>query len=413
MKILQINKYHYLRGGSDKVYLETSKLLQKNGHDIIHFSTVNPKNEFSPTASYFVKDPDFLGQNLFMKIKSSFRYIYSYEAKRKLTKLIEDHRPEIAHLHIFFGELSLSILSVLRKHKIPVVMTLHDFKLLCPIYSLYDQNNSICEKCAKGNLLHCIQKKCNKGSYAYSTLASLESYVRELWYSYDKHIDHFLAVSKFSMYKHLEYRDDIADKISCLHNFIEYSSSSITHGHESYYCYFGRMSREKGLMTLVKAFEENGLELKLAGDGPYRQELEQYCQHNSIRNITFVGHQSGKALEHLVGQAKFSIVPSECYESFGLVVVESMRFGTPVIASNIGAISELVEHQHTGFLFTSGQFNSMQQAIMLADSQSIDSYQELSENCIQFVNKFNSQNHYTSLMRTYEEVVNRNRESHP
>ena len=409
MKVLQINKYHYLKGGADKVYLDTSNLLAERGHEVLHFSTSDTKNEFSLTSEFFVKSPDFLTLSTWQKMKSSLSYIYSNQSKQNLTNLILEHQPDLAHIHIFFGELSLSILSVLRKFNIPVVMTLHDFKLLCPIYSLYDQDNSICEKCASGNILHCVRKKCNKNNYAYSLMASVESVTRDWLFSYEKYIDHFIAVSKFSMKKHLEYRVQLEGKISHLYNFVDRPLSVMKPGHEDYYCYFGRLSREKGLLNLVNAFAKNGFKLKIAGEGPFKKELEQYCQQNSISNVAFVGHQSGLQLERFVNRAKFTIVPSECYESFGLVVIESMQQGTPVIASNIGAIPELVEHHRTGFLFTSGQLEAIQQAIMLADSYNTEAYQALSQNCIQFANKFNSQNHYKSLMRIYDKVVPKNR----
>ncbi|MFO0793949.1 MAG: glycosyltransferase, partial [Candidatus Brocadiaceae bacterium] len=205
MRILQINNYHYIKGGSDRVYFETSKLLEEKGHTVIHFSVNDKEALESPYKKYFLNGIDFLKKDK-LCVKNILRFVYSHEAREKLENLIRNENPEIAHLHIFYGRIGLSILPVLKKYNIPAVMTVHEYKVLCPMYNFLNRNEEICEKCAKGNYFYCVINRCNRNSFLYSFVSALECYVRDSLFNYEKYIDKFIMVSKFIQEKHLKYK---------------------------------------------------------------------------------------------------------------------------------------------------------------------------------------------------------------
>ncbi len=406
LKVLSINKYHYLKGGADNIYLQGSKLLEKKGHEVIHFSTVDKRNESSSTSEYFVTNPDFLNKSRIKQLLLSVRYLYSYEAKRKLKRLIKDHKPDVAHLHIFFGEISLSILPVLKKAGIPVVMTLHEYKMLCPAYTLFDQNMKICEKCATGNYIPSVIKRCVGNNFLYSMLSATEGYFRDWIIPYEKYIDHFFTYSDFSSTKHLEYKTGLSKKMSYLNNFIQVPEQVDHSHHENYYLYFGRLSREKGLLTLLKAIkQEPEVVLKIAGEGPLRSVMEEYCKANDLKNVKFLGYLEKEQLNAVIRNATFTIAPSEWYETFGMNILESMSLGTPVIVSKIGGMKELVKEGKTGFLIKPGEEDSILDCIRSLKNIGKNEYIKLSTQCYEFSKNFSEESHYRTLIKVYESQI--------
>jgi glycosyltransferase involved in cell wall biosynthesis len=271
MKILQVSNVHYIRGGADKVYFDTADLLEENGHSVLFFSTKHPNNIPTPYERYFVETNDFFeAGGIGKKLDVARRYLKNSEAAEKLDLLLQDHRPDLAHVHIFQNQLSNSILPVFRKHKIPVVMSVHEYKMLCPIYTFLDPDGEVCEKCAGGRYHHCFTKKCSKENLSYSALASMESYARDYFTPYDKYIDHFLMVSNFIRDKHIQYKSVFNHKSSRLYNFLdikEYKPCEVQEKGD-YYLYFGRLGREKGSMTQIAAFRRfPDLKLTLIGEG--------------------------------------------------------------------------------------------------------------------------------------------------
>jgi len=356
---------------------------------------------------YFVDGVDYFDKSIFAKITSVKRFVYSKEAKNKLEQLIQKEKPDIAHLHIFYGRLTLSILPVLKKYKIPAVMTLHEYKLLCPVYNMLDNKGNICEKCANGSYYHCIIRKCNRNNLSYSFVAALECYIRDYFFAYEKFIAKFIAVSKFVANKHLQYKTNLKDKIDTIYNFINFKDIIPSYSTGDYYLYFGRLSMEKGILTLLNAWRNfPDLKLKIVGDGTLKEEIIRYIQENNMHHAELLGYRTGEVLNDIIQNAHFIISPSECYETFGLSIVESFALGRPVIASNIGAFPELVQNQINGFLFESKDVHSLVKAVNLAEALSEGQYIEMSKNARKFAERnFNSHDHYLKLMDVYKEAV--------
>jgi glycosyltransferase involved in cell wall biosynthesis len=395
MKILQINNYHYLRGGSEKVYFETSRVLQDAGHKVIHFSILEESIEESPTKNYFVKNPDFLNVSTLKKIVSIPRFFYSKESAKNLEKLLKKEKPDIAHLHIFYSRLTSSILPILKRYNIPTVMTVHEYKMLCPAYLFLNSKNEICEKCATGNVLSAISNKCNKGSVLYSIISAFESKFRDIFFPYEKYIDHFIMVSDFIQKKHLEYKPSL--KSSVINNFVE-TREEPNYKMGDYYLYFGRISEEKGVGKLLEFWREIPEKLVVIGDGDFKSELPQ------LQNVEFLGSRFGVELQEYISNSKFVIFPSIVYETFGLGILEAYSLGKPVIASDFGNYPNLVNSE-TGFLVSGFEKDKFLEKFQSSREVEEKEYLKMSKRAFEISKQFNEEKYLNELIKVYKNVL--------
>ena len=196
MKILLVNKFHNVKGGSETYYFGLGELLKKAGHEVIYFSMKDEKNVPCREEKYFVENVDFNApMGKVGLIKASLKMLYSFEAKKKFDKLLRGEKPDIIHLNIFQSQLTGSIVDVAKKHKIPIVYTAHDLKSVCPNYQMMDKGQ-VCEKCINGNYMNCFKSGCMKDSKLKSLLATMEAYVYKFKKTYEK-IDLVITPSAF------------------------------------------------------------------------------------------------------------------------------------------------------------------------------------------------------------------------
>lgn len=268
MKILLVNKFHNVKGGSETYYFGLGDMLKKAGHEVIYFSMKDENNVPCEQEKYFVSNVDFNApMGKWQLIKASFKMLYSFEAKKKFDKLLNDEKPDIIHLNIFQSQLTGSIVDVAKRHKIPIVYTAHDLKSVCPNYQMMN-NGKICEKCINGNYTNCFKSGCMKNSKLKSLLATMEAYVYKLKKTYKK-ID--LVITPSAFYKK---KIDEAGVFKCpvvhMPNFLPEGTEYSLSAPGDYILYFGRLSHEKGTMTLLKAYEKAnvGKPLYYVGTGP-------------------------------------------------------------------------------------------------------------------------------------------------
>lgn len=362
MKILMVNKFFYIKGGSETYYFSLKKLLEQNGHEVIDFSMQDEKNFESKYSKFFVEGVDYnKKQSIFSKIKAGMKIIYSLEAKRKLEKLIKETKPDIAHLHIFQHQLSLSILDVLKKYNIPIVYTAHDLKIICPNYKMLT-NGQVCEKCKGEKYYNCLKNKCIKDSTVKSAIGMIEAYVNKWRKAYDK-IDYIITPSKFYKDKFIEFGID-ANKVTHIPNFLTEENIDYDKLEEQdYYLYFGRLSEEKGIMTLIKAVQEANVKLKIVGTGPLKEEIEKYVSENKLTNIEILGFKSGKELYTIVANSKCVVLPSEWYENGPYSAIEALKLGRPLIGSDLGGIPELIDEGENGYIFKNANILNLKNII--------------------------------------------------
>ncbi|MDZ7319498.1 MAG: glycosyltransferase family 4 protein [candidate division KSB1 bacterium] len=413
MKILMANKFYFIKGGSERYYFELTKVLHDHGHTVIPFSMKHPRNFSSEYSDYFVDNIEFNLDSGWEKLKNSpriaGRILYSMHARKKIEQLIEQTRPDIAHLHMIDHQMSPSILHSLRKYKIPVLLTAHQLKVVCPNYRLFNWNTKqVCEKCLHGNYFYPIIEKCHKNSRLAGLLLTLETYLHKLLRLYENYVDIFHVPSKFYGRKFVE-AGIPSHKVQQLYYTIRIDDYMPQYEADDYYVYFGRLEEAKGLLTLLQAAEQvRQSQLWLIGEGYYRQELEAFAAQRNLRHVKFLGGKWGEDLKKIISRAKFVIIPSECYDNSPLVVYEAYAMGKPVIGSDIGGIPELIDHQTTGLLFPPGNSEALAEKIgfLLEHPQLVREYGQNAR--AKAEREFSPQVHYEKIYQLYQNLVNGN-----
>ena len=404
MKILMVNKFFYIKGGSETYYFALKRMLEAKGHTVIDFSMEDEKNFDSPYSEYFVEAVDYNGgMSKKQQLKAAKNIIYSTEAKRKLEKLIQETKPDIAHLHIFQHQLSPSILDVLKKYNIPTVYTAHDLKMLCLNYVMMT-HGQLCEKCKGGHYLNCLKQKCVKNSTLKSSINVMEGYLHKWRKSYDV-IDVILTPSLFYKNKFLDFGID-KERVYHLPNFLDRECPQVepAEDREQYFLYFGRLSAEKGVLTLIKAVENTKKLLYIVGTGPCKEEIEQYLKEHHMTNVKLLGFKSGQELINVVGNAKAVILPSEWYENGPYSAIESLQLGRPIIGSELGGIPELIDGN--GKVFGHGNVEELRAVLEQFPEPGTWDYEQYCKRSKEiFAENYMTEGHYEQLLPMYEKAM--------
>lgn len=392
MKILLSNKYYYPRGGDCIYTINLEQLLKQHGHQVAIFSMQYPENIVSEYSKYFPSEAVFSFSNKKGILKSLLRPFGTREVKQKYKALLNDFKPDVVHLNNVHTYLSPVMASIAHRKGIKVVWTLHDYKLLCPRYDCM-RDGLTCELCYsdKKNVL---KYSCMKNS----KIASLLGYFEAMYWnkaSLEKITDVFICPSNFLKTKMLQ-GGFASEKLKTLCNFIDTEKTkSAIYNKESYYCYIGRLSQEKGIDTLLKAAALLPYQLKIIGSGPLTETLKtQYSQSN----IEFVGYKEWPEIKQLIVKARFIVIPSECYENNPLSVIEALCLGTPVLGSNIGGIPELIEEGKTGLLFEAKNESDLKEKILEMFNLKIN-YEQIA---IHSQLNFTAENYYNEIMIIYK-----------
>lgn len=395
-RIILVNKFYYPRGGDCIQMMGVERLLRQHGHEVAVFSMQYPENIESEYSGYFPKQVDFSG-GMAARLSAAARVMGYGGVKSKFRQLLDEFSPTIVHLHNIHSYLSPAVAEEAKKRGCKVVWTLHDYKLACPSYSCLSGGKP-CEKCFtdKKNVL---KNRCMKGSLAASIMAYVEA---EIWNvkRLCRVTDAFVCPSRF-MAEAMQRGGIPAEKLHVLNNFIDDNEVACYFNHaeplanrEEYYCYAGRLSPEKGVSTLLEATSRLPYRLKIAGTGPQYESLkEKYASSN----IEFLGYLEHPETLKLLSRARFSVMPSECYENNPLGVIESLCAGTPVAGSDIGGIPELINPEN-GKLFKPFSTESLMQAIEQTYNNTRFKYDKIAEDAKK---RYSSENYYKKIMEIY------------
>jgi glycosyltransferase involved in cell wall biosynthesis len=354
--LLQLNTYHYRRGGSDAVYFEHDALFRQLGWETAVFAMHHPDNEPSPWSEFFVDELEF-GSDYsgWQKIRMAGKVIYSLEARDKLDRLLRVFRPDIAHAHCIYHHLSPSVLVLLHRRGIPTVMTAHDLKLACPAYKMLNRHG-VCERCKGGNLLHLVAHRCIHDSLSVSSLVMVESAIHKSLGLYRNNLDRIVVPSQFFREKLMEWGWP-GERLVYIPNFVRAEHYTPRYRPGDYLLYFGRLAPEKGVDTLIRAALRVGARLRIAGTGPYEDELKRLA--NGAGNIEFLGYCTQDKLAPEVQGARAIVLPSQWYENAPMSMLEAYAQGKAVIGARIGGIPEMLIEGETGFLFASGDVDQL------------------------------------------------------
>lgn len=393
MKVLLINKFYYPRGGDCVYTLNLEKLLKDNGNEVAVFSSSYPENNPTVWDKYFPDEVSFSG-SISDKINAAQRAISGRGVSVKFEKLLSDFKPDIIHLNNIHSYLSPVVCRLAKNKGIPVVWTLHDYKLICPAYSCL-RNGDLCELCFSDSS-SVLRTKCMKGNLPASLIAYLEN---KNWNKHriSKLVDGFICPSHF-MKKKMQQGGYSDSTFHVICNFMYDSISYTNQDREKSFCYIGRLSEEKGVETLVKAAYELKYKLYLVGDGPLLKDLK---DKYSTSNIIFKGKLDKDGVYNILSESHFSVMPSECYENNPLSVIESLCLGTPVLGANIGGIPELIENGKNGLTFESRNVDDLKQKIEEMFSLSFNNEEIAS----QAQSRFDKENYYNELMKIYTQII--------
>lgn len=406
MKILQIDAYHYHRGGAQSVYFNLTNLLKEHGHEVVNFALKWPENEPSEWSEYFAESKESR-TGLLKPFRDIGSYFYHTGAARNLRKLVRRERPDVAQVHLIWGQLTPSILRVLRSEGVPAILTNHDYRLICPAYLCRNGKGEVCEECEGRKFYKCVSNTCCKGSKALSMMMAAEQYVRNALFNPARLASGIIYVGDFSRNLHEKYMPSLKNLPSVrIYNFTPKLSDKIDEK-EDYYLYLGRLSHEKGVRTLVMAAASlPDVNFKIAGTGPIEEELKAFVKEKNLVNVEFLGFKQGEELETLVAKAKFVVVPSVCYENNPLSLIEAYGIGTPVIGAEIGGIPEIIDEGLTGYHFKSGDVQSLANAIKESRTLSDSDYNAMCINCQAYANRnFSPESCYRKLIEFYETVI--------
>ncbi len=400
--ILSVNNYFYRRGGAEVVFQEQNALLTSIGWQVIPFAMTHTKNDPSDFSSGFVDELEF-GENYgFMKkLFLASKTIYSFEARKKIRKIIHTYKPQIAHLHNVYHHISPSILSELKQQHVPIVMTLHDLKIACPAYKMLT-HDGVCERCKSGNLLPIIKNKCIKNSLALSSLIFLESSVHRMLGLYQQ-VDRFIVPSHFYLEKLVEWGWP-REKLTYIPNCIDASQFQLSSTAGNSFVYFGRLSEEKGILTLLKAAAKASVRVDIIGEGELSAQARQLADTLGV-DACFHGYQRGESLYTIIQSARAVVLPSEWYENAPISILEAYALGKPVIGANIGGIPEMIKEGVTGALFPSADSEALASILKDFSLLSQDKLTEMGYCARQWVDKsFSTQNYKESLLKLYTEL---------
>ncbi len=401
MTIIQANKFYFPRWGADRYMIDVSRALAVRGHRIIPFAMNHPQNLPTPYAKYF---PSFVQTERveygWQALRTMGRMFYSLEARRKLAHLITDTKPDMCHLHNIYAQISPSILHTLHAQGVPTVMTVHDHHLISPQYDLWAPG---CGPDIRGmGLWRAARTRFHKHSFAASFLqAALFAFHRRLRL-YERFVDLFLCPSA-SLAGQLDLAGFPKEKIRVLPFGIECEKIRPAYDHAGYVLFVGRLASVKGVETVVEAARAlPAISFRIAGTGP--QEATVRTAAHDLPNVVFLGYLSGEALEAAYAGALAVLVPSRMQETFGLVALEAMARGKPVIASATGALLEVVEDRHTGFLVPPLEMAGWVEAIRrLASDEPLR--QAMAHHArIAAETRFDATKHFEGVIAAYEEV---------
>jgi glycosyltransferase involved in cell wall biosynthesis len=367
-RLLLVNKFYHDKGpagGVGRYLVQEEEDLLNAGWDVVPFAMADADAQPSRWSRFFVRARDYSTPRYSGgAVGDAISLIWNREAAKNLEALLKETRPTVAHLHNIYHHLSPSILPVLRRHGIPVIMTLHDLRLLCPAIHML-RNGEVCEKCRGGQLHNAVRYKCVKDSRAASLLAAVETFHQRSRHLYEDTVDLFLCPSRFIRDKYISWGYPAA-KLRHLPNFVDldlwHPRHVQTSANRDAYLYFGRLSTEKGLRTLLDAqslwekgfaageVDEPPLRLLIAGSGHCEGNLRAKAAQLELKRVEILGSLDLAGLRQALSRSRFSVLPSECFENGPMAALEALASGLPLVGTEIGGIPEMIEDGVNGIV---------------------------------------------------------------
>ena len=403
MKILMVNKFLYPRGGCETYMLNLAEELKAKGHEVEYFGMYDEKNTVGNSLGLYTGNMDFHSKGI-ARFLYPFKIIFSAEAYKKLGKVLDDFKPDVVHMNNINFQLTPAVIYAVKKRKIPLVQTVHDYQMICPNHLLYSfDETKVCERCINGSKFNCLKHSCIHGSKAKSLIGSIEAVLYKALKTY-KNVDLYICPSRFLESKLLSASDVYKGKTFTIHNFIEKKPLPEKADEKPYVAFASRLSKEKGVNLLADAAKLlPQYSFVVAGNGP-----DDECLKN-IENVTLKGFITGNELISLTANARVMLLPSVWYENCPLNILETHCFGVPVITMNSGGMAELVEDGKTGLLVKEPTAEAIADAIKKCFEDE-EFYNMLRDNCKTRSNQIIEVGEYCNIVvDKYKEIINKRR----
>jgi glycosyltransferase involved in cell wall biosynthesis len=415
MKIILVNYRYFISGGPERYLFNVKALLEKNGHTVIPFSVKHKLNSCSDYDQYFISplgkgDVTYFSESDKTSINEIFKFFsrmfFSFEARKKFRQLIIDTNPDLVYVLHYQNKLSPSFIGMARKYNLPVIQRVSDFGHICANQLFYNYRlNSLCERCLEGNKLNAVRYRCVYNSMIYSLIKISALKFHEIL-GITKKINAFVVPSKFTLSKLAAFGIP-ESKLYNIPTFFSFSRAEegveefkVKYG--DYALYVGRIEEEKGVMTLVRAFEETEMPLKIVGYSSkgYDQKIKEYLTGKDHK-IEFVGKQSFRKVREYLSECAFTVCPSECYDNFPNSVIESFAFNKAVVCTNLGSLKEMVEHNKTGLLYEPFDYLKLREHSSFLFSHQEESVRMGKAGRVMAESALSEANHYNSLITLF------------
>ena len=346
MRILLVHCRYRLAGGEDTVFETEAIQLEQAGHDVVRV-------EFS--------NDDVSTETLFARLKAGLETVWSSRAKTRLAHAIARHAPQVVHFHNTFPLISPAAYLACVQAGVPVVQTLHNFRLLCA-NAMFMRDGAICEACAGGRFFNGVRHACYRDSRLASSAVALMQYLHHGLGTYARQVDRFIVLTEFAR------RKFVAGGLPAARLVVKPNSLAqdpgMGAGGGDYCLFVGRLSAEKGVHTLLEAWRQlPDVPLVVAGDGPERAAMERQLAAAGASSVRLLGAVPRSEVLRLMGEARMLVMPSEWYEGFPMTIVEAYSRGLPVLAAHIGSLGEVVVDGQTGRHFRSADAADLASAV--------------------------------------------------
>jgi glycosyltransferase involved in cell wall biosynthesis len=386
MRVLICHNFYQQPGGEDQVFAAESDLLRRYGHEVQTHTVHNDEVEFQG------------------RLKLAASTIWNRSAATDIAERVRKHRAHVVHFHNTFPLLSPSVYSAARGAGAAVVQTLHNYRLICPSANLFREGKP-CEKCLGRFPLPGVAHACYRGSRAATAVTAAMLGIHRALGTYAHQVDAYIAVTQFARDKFLEAGFDGA-KFHIKPNFLDPDPGEGS-GDGQYALFVGRLSEEKGIRTMLEAWKTAGntIPLKICGDGPLADLVRQAVARES--SIQWLGRRSPAEVIEMMGRATMLVFPSLWYEGFPRTIVESLARGTPVIASNLGSMKEIIQPGRTGVLFEAGDSAQMAKTVLdlCNDPSSLTAMRRFARE--EFLEKYDGDGNYRMILDIYQKAIER------
>lgn len=410
MKIVLVNYRYFISGGPERYYFNIKEILEKRGHEVIPFSIKSSRNLPNDYEKYFldiVDDEVYFAQakkSVKVILKSFTRMFYSFEAKRKFKQLLSDTKPDLVYIMQMHNKISPSIVDAAKEMHIPIIHRISDFQYMCPNALFYNDRKGVCEDCLKGKRLNCVKYRCVLNSPVYSAIKMAAKWLHDVM-KVTKKINAFVVPSSFTLEKLQEYGIP-ENKLFHIPTFFNLKEDNPMVEYKPFILFVGRIEKQKGLMTLIKAFENTDYNLKIIGfsnDG-YEDELKNYLKGKK-HNIEFLGRKSFEEIVPYLKSCLCTTVPSEWYDNFPNVILESFAYKKAVIATNFGSLPELVHDNQTGLTFKYADIQDFKEKIKYMFEHESEAKLMGENGYNQILSSYSPVQHYNQLMKLFNQIV--------